>query len=118
MAWTVILEEGWPDDGLGWRLAMDVDVRARTVRLGPRVPGSGGLDVQGGAVARSFYDCEAVELGVAGAWLAGEEATVLLATVEAGFRCHTLWTGDLQAEWSEDAWAAGHALAVRVGELL
>lgn len=104
------LEEGWPEDGLPWRLALEVDPRRRRVTLGPRMPGSGGLEVQAGAQARSFFERGRSELREAGEWLGGEEAGALLAELEAGFACETLWSGDLVATWSEEAWAAGRAL--------
>lgn len=108
--WSVVLEEGWPQDGLPWRLALEVDPRRREVMVGPRMPGTGGLDVQTGARARSFFDRGESPLAETGAWLAGDEARELLETLEAGFRCESLWSGDLVASWSDEAWEAGRAL--------
>ena len=108
--WTVTLEAEWPVDGLPWRLALEVNPRARTVCVGPRMPGTGGLEIQAGAAARSFYERGHSELRAAGEWLRGEEAQALLAELESGYQCETLWSGDLSATWTDEAWEAGRAL--------
>ena len=110
-AWQVVVEEGWPDAASArWRLALEVDPRSRTVTLGPRAERTGALDIQSGAVARSFFEAADVELSDAGAWLRGDEAEALLAELEAGFTCELLWTGDPVVNWSEAAWQAGAEL--------
>src|SRR5687768_15346391 len=106
--WRISAVEQWPESApLPWRLAIEV---------GPRIEGTGGIEIQSGAVARSFFDATApVDLTAATRWLAGDEATALLDAVADGFSCEMLWTGDLSVSWSEAAWQAGHALIVRVG---
>ncbi|MFZ5477560.1 MAG: hypothetical protein ACOZNI_12360 [Myxococcota bacterium] len=117
--WRVTAVDRWPDAPVERRLALEVDPRARAVWLGPRVEGTGGLEIQSGAVARSFFDLTVeTDVSAAAAWLAGEEAKALLDTVAAGFACETLWTGDLSVSWSEEAWQAGHALIQRVAALI
>lgn len=116
MAWQVVVDRDDPDPEA--TLALEVDPRARRVWLGLRVPGSGSLDVQRGAVARSHFDGRTGDLDAAGAWLAGDEATRLLDTVAAGFSCETLWTGDPVVAWTDAAWEAGHTVWMRVGTLL
>lgn len=100
------------------RFALEIDPRRRTVRLGPRVPGTGDLEVQAGVIARSFFDGSPTDPEAALVWLRSEDATALLATLEAGFGCDTLWSGDLVAHWSDEAWEAGHGLYLRVAVLL
>lgn len=100
------------------RLALEIDPRRRTVRLGERVPGTGDLEVQAGVIARSFYEGTPGDPGAAVAWLQTPEATTLLDTLEAGFGCDTLWSGDLVAHWSDEAWEAGHALYLGVAARL
>lgn len=118
--WTIHAETTWPPaDDVPHRLAIDVDPRTRTVHLGPQVVGSASLDVQAGAVARSFYDGpgteQASDLTAAVEWLRCAEAGALLNTIEAGFHCEVLWTGDPVATWSEAAWQAGHTLVAQAG---
>ena len=56
--WEIVIEEGWPVEMPDvYSLALEVDPRARTVRIGPRVPGTGGIEVQSGALARSDLGC-------------------------------------------------------------
>jgi hypothetical protein len=100
------------------RFAMEVDPRRGIVRLGHRVPDTGDLEIQCGAIARSFFEQMPVTTDAAAAWLAGEEAAGLLATIEAGFSCDTLWSGDMVVTWSEGAWEAGRTLYLRVEALL
>lgn len=119
-SWDIVVEEGWPEQpGIPWRVAMDVDPRAATVTLGARVPGTGSLEVQSGAVARTFFPVERGDLAAAAAWLRGEEAAACLAELAGGFTCHVLWSGDPVVTWSEEAWAAGNRLyqgvAARLG---
>ena len=117
--WEVFLEPGWPEpSGIPWRLAMEVDPRRRVVRLGPRVPDAADLDVQSGAIARSFFEVGQVDLTAAGAWVTTDEAQALLDTVAAGFHCEVLWTGDPSVTWSDEAWDAGRILYLRMAALL
>ncbi|MSQ02664.1 MAG: hypothetical protein EXR71_12375 [Myxococcales bacterium] len=117
--WQVIAEGEWPAaDGLPWRLALDVDPRQRTVTLGARVPGVGGLELQSGAISRSFFECGARDLSSVATWLRTAPPQSLLARVEAGFSCDVLWSGDPVVVWSEDAWEAGHALYQGAAALL
>ncbi len=117
--WQVIVEEEWPAaDGVPWRLALDVDPRRRTATLGARVPGVGGLELQSGAISRSFFDCGRRDLTDVATWLRAAGAQALLARVEAGFSCEVLWSGDPAVQWSEDAWEAGHALYQGAAALL
>ncbi|MSP57057.1 MAG: hypothetical protein EXR69_15880 [Myxococcales bacterium] len=120
LSWTVHAETTWPvEDDVPRRLALDVDPRKLWVHLGPQVVGSASLDVQSGAIARSFYDGpgteQASDLTEAVEWLRGPEAAALLDTIEAGFHCEVLWTGDPVASWTEAAWRAGHSLVTQVG---
>ena len=111
MSWTIEIEAAWPElDAAFHRLALEVDPRRRVVRLGARVPHTGTLEVQSGAVSRSFFERGASELGAAGEWLRGEEAAVLLDTLADGYHHETLWSGDPVVTWSDEAWEAGRAL--------
>lgn len=117
--WQILLEPGWPPEtGIPWRLALEVDPRRLTVALGPRVRDVASLEVQSGAVARSFFEVAQVELEAAGAWLAGDEAGALLEQLAAGFHCDVLWTGDPVVQWTEAGWEAGHTLYLKVASLL
>ena len=111
MSWTVEIEAVWPAVDVQFhRLALEVDPRRRVVRLGARVPNTGALDVQSGAVARSFYERGESELSAAGEWLRGPDAAELLEALAGGFHCETLWSGDPVVSWSDEAWEAGRAL--------
>lgn len=116
MSWTIEIEAGWPElDAAFHRLALEVDPRRRIVRLGARIPHTGALDVQSGALARSFYEARETDLTRAGEWLRSEEAAALLDTLEDGFQYETLWSGDPVVRWSDEAWEAGRALYEGVG---
>ncbi len=97
---------------------MEVDPRRRVVRLGPRVPDAADLDVQSGAIARSFFEVAQVDLAAAGAWLGTDDAQALLDAVAAGFHCEILWTGDPSVSWTDDGWDAGRTVYLRVAALL
>jgi hypothetical protein len=88
------------------------------VCLAERVPDTGDLDDASGAVARSFYPRRAGDIEPVLAWLRGEEAQSLLATIEAGYHCELLWSGDPVATWTGSAWEAGHQLYLRIEGLL
>lgn len=119
MSWRVEIETEWPSiDAEFHRLALEIDPRNRIVRLGARIPHTGELDVQSGALARSFYERGAADLRAAAAWLATAEAEALLDEVAEGFHCETLWSGDPVVSWSEAAWEAGHAVYEAVGARL
>lgn len=115
--WTIEVEPARASDGF-WQLAMEVDPRRRRVSLGWRVVGGGSLDVQSGAIARSFFEVADPDCAAAAAWLRQPEAQALLEEVGAGYHCETLWTGDPVARWSEEAWAAGNQIYRRVEALL
>ncbi len=115
MAWTLTVDTSWPPPDAVTRLALDVDPRRRTLHLGPQVVGTGCLEIQSGAIARSFYACAEEDLAAASEWLAGDEAGALLDAIEAGFRCDLLWSGDPVVTWSDSAWEAGAALVAGVG---
>ncbi|GDX81873.1 hypothetical protein LBMAG42_36840 [Deltaproteobacteria bacterium] len=117
--WEILLEEGWPTDvSTPYALALEVDPRARTARLAPRVVGADSLEVRSGAVSRSFFTCGPANLRPAGLWLDSAEGRALLDEVGAGFRCEVLWSGDPVVSWSEAAWEAGHTIYERVASLL
>lgn len=117
--WQIRVEDWPPATGkIPWRLALEVDPQRRQVCLGPRVEGSGDLEIQSGAVARSFFETSAIDRTAAAQWLQGEEALALLETLHAGFQCETLWTGDPVVHWSDEAWAAGHALWERISRFI
>lgn len=100
------------------RFALEVDPRRRVVRLGHRVPGTGDLEVQAGVISRSFFEREPTDPLPALRWLQSSEAQEMLTKIESGFLCETLWSGDLVAQWTEDAWEVGHVLYLRVALLL
>lgn len=108
--WRVVVETAVVSSRIPHRLALEVDPRQRIVRVASRVEGSGDLQIQSGAVARSFFEMETGNLAAAGAFLASLEAQVLLEAIEDGYTCEILWTGDPVARWSDAAWEAGHAL--------
>lgn len=114
--WSVELDPPLPYPEA--RFALEVDPRRGIVRLGDRVPDTGDLEIQCGAIARSFFERAPVTTEAAVAWLAGEEAAALLAAIEAGFRCDTLWSGDLVVVWDDGAWEAGRTLYLRLEDLL
>lgn len=117
--WEILLEEGWPTDASeSYALALEVDPRARTARLGPRVVGASPLEVRSGAISRSFFECGPANLRPAGLWLDSPEGRALLDEVGVGFRCEVLWSGDPVASWSEAAWEAGHTIYTQVASLL
>ena len=117
--WEILLEEGWPASGSEpYALALEVDPRARTARLGPRVVGASPLEVRSGAISRSFFTTGPANLRPAGLWLDSAEGRALLDEVGAGFRCETLWSGDPVVSWSEAAWEAGHTIYTHVESLL
>lgn len=116
--WQIQVEEAPPNSRIPWRLALEVDPRRRQVYLGPRVEGSGDLEIQSGAIARSFFETNAIDCVAAAQWLQGEEALALLETLYAGFQYDTLWTGDPVVHWSDEAWAAGHALWERISRFI
>lgn len=116
--WRIQVEDGPTSNKIPWRLALEVDPQRRRVWLGPRVEGSGDLDIQSGAVARSFFETGPINVAAAAQWLQTEEALALLETLHAGFQCDTLWTGDPVVHWSDDAWAAGHALWERISRFV
>jgi hypothetical protein len=116
MPWQIRIDEGTVATAT-MALAVDVDPRTRTLSLGLRPRTGGGPEIASGAVARTFLEVDAVSWESAIAWLAGEEAAALLARMEAGYEVETLWTGDLLASWSEDAFAAGAAMVARIAEL-
>lgn len=117
-AWRIEVEADRQAAGGYMRLAMDVDPRERVVRLGLRPAHGGTLDVQSGAVARSFFEASEADWHAASEWLASAEATALLETVAAGYTCDKLWTGDFVARWSDEAWEAGHTLWQRVAQTI
>lgn len=100
------------------RLAMDLDPRNRTIRLGLRIVSGGQPDVSSGAISRSFFPAEHADWDAAVRWIQGEEAGALLALIEAGYRCEMGWTGDQQVSWSEEAWAAGATLYRGIARLI
>lgn len=100
------------------RLAMDLDPRNRTIRLGLRIVTGGHSDISSGAVSRSFFSAEHAEWHQAAAWLAGDEATALLAVIAAGYHCEMRWTGDQEVIWSDEAWRAGARLYQQVATLI
>lgn len=117
-AWRIEVEAERQEAGGFLRLAMEVDPRERLVRLGLRPVQGGSLDVQSGAVARSFFEADAADWRAAAAWLGTDEATALLETIAAGYTCDKLWTGDFVARWSDEAWEAGHTVWQRLGALI
>ncbi len=115
--WQIDIETDWPE-GNDHRLAFEVDPRKRIVRLGPRVEGANSLEVQSGAVARSFFDVRNVSTAAASEWLRGEEAAALLEILAAGFTCDVLWSGDPVVTWSDTAWEAGSEMIQTLARLL
>ena len=89
---------------------MDVDPRARTVRLGLRSLSGGGPEISSGAVARTFFSGDVGDWSGAESWLRGPEAQVLLEAIAGGQDVDLIWTGDLVVQWSEAALSAGRAL--------
>jgi hypothetical protein len=117
-AWTILIEP-WPaSSSIPLKAALEVDPRRKIARLCARVEGSDNLEVQSGAIARSFFETEARDFSKAGEWLKEPEATELLERIHAGYHCDTLWSGDPVASWSEDAWEAGHQLYQKLSILV
>lgn len=118
MSWTIRVEVAVVGGPVPHRLALEVDPRRLQVSLVSRVEGTGGLEIQSGAIARSFFELETGNLEAAARWLEGEEAQQLLETIQAGYHCELLWSGDPVVSWNEAAWEAGHRLYLQVGEHL
>jgi hypothetical protein len=119
MPWRILVDDPRsepPDEH--WGFAMEVDPRRRTVRLGLRPFDGGSLEIQSGAVARTFFPVDRAEWVEAAAWLDTDEARGLLDAIAAGYACETLWTGDPVASWTEEAWAAGNAIYARISRIL
>lgn len=100
----------------GTALALDIHPRNRRVTLAPLPMGLGSPEVGQQVVYRVFYEGAATES--AAVWLAGPEATALLAAVDEGFQASMTWSGDLVGSWTEAAWAAAEALAEGVDQAL
>ena len=96
-------------------LAVDIDPRIHTLRLGLRIRTGGEQALWNGAMVRRFLMVESIHWPPIAAWLSGEEATALLDRIDAGYVGSQLWSGDWLGQWSEDARMALDSLHAAVG---
>lgn len=109
--WTIVAEaEEHSDLEPAFRLAMEIDPRSQTVRLGARPATGGGAELWYRAVYRHLFQERTVEWAAARAWLEDAEAQALLEQVADGYRYEMMWTGDVIGHWSDGASDALEAL--------
>lgn len=95
-------------------LAMDLDPRVPSLRLGVRILSGGTADVLGGAIYRRFFPGDRADWSASLDWLARPAAAELLATILDGYRAEVLWSGDCSARWTPAALAAADQLHTEI----
>ena len=102
--WAIVAEaESYVDLEPAFRLAMEIDPRSQTVRLGVRPATGGGAELWYRAVYRHLYGCADVDWRAAKVWLEGAEGQRLLGQVSDGYRFEMMWSGDVIGHWSDGA---------------
>lgn len=87
-------------------LSIELDPRARVVRLGLYPLGATSQEADSGTILLRHLSAERADWAPVRAWLLGPEGTVCLSAIAAGHRAEQLWSGDWQAQWTEQAWEA------------
>jgi len=109
--WTIVAEaDGHSDLEPAFRLAMEIDPRSQTVRLGARPATGGGAELWYRAVYRHLFAEREADWTTVKAWLEGAAAQTLLGQVATGYRYEMMWTGDVIGHWSDGASDALEAL--------
>jgi hypothetical protein len=109
--WTIVAEADRHSDlEPAFRIAMEIDPRSQTVRLGVRPATGGGAELWYRAVYRHLFAEREADWTAVTAWLEGAAAQTLLGEVAKGYRYEMMWTGDVIGHWSDGASDALEAL--------